>query len=217
MAVNLVGSGERYAYALHLLVFSLTDCRQLHIDVMCKWGPWLQRTLTALLQAPPADASADVQQRILQLRQLVADADSFSSLRKVLSHAHGTLHSLNCQVLHGCWGMTPALGSVQRLHATDDVCLPRCCGFFVRTPLTPSAHPVLMQVLWQPGWTDGCAKTLGEEGEQFFSYWSKYAFTTRNQSLAGVHAHAGSVSRIFADAAHDSSCNVVHWCSHSSS
>lgn len=42
-----------------------------------------------------------------------------------------------------------------------------------------------LQVLWQPGWTPGCAKTLGEEGEQFFSYLSQWAFTTRNQSVAG--------------------------------
>jgi hypothetical protein len=31
----------------------------------------------------------------------------------------------------------------------------------------------------------GCAKTLGEEAEQFFAYWAKFAFTTRNKSLAG--------------------------------
>jgi hypothetical protein len=43
------------------------------------------------------------------------------------------------------------------------------------------------QILWQPGWTPGCAKALGEEGEQFFSYFSKYAFTTRNQSVAGAY------------------------------
>lgn len=41
------------------------------------------------------------------------------------------------------------------------------------------------KVLWQPGWLADCAKALGEEGEQFFSYWSKFAFTTRNQSEAG--------------------------------
>jgi hypothetical protein len=42
-----------------------------------------------------------------------------------------------------------------------------------------------VQVLYQPSWM-GCGKTLGEEGEQFFSYWSKFAPTTRNQSRAGV-------------------------------
>lgn len=93
-----MGSGERYAYALHLLVYHLQQCRQLHIDIMCKWGPWLQRTLAALLQDPPADANSELRTCILQLRQLVADADSFEGVRKVLSHAHGTLHSLNCQV-----------------------------------------------------------------------------------------------------------------------
>jgi len=98
MAANLVDSGERYAYALHLLVYHLQQCSQLHIDIMCKWGPWLQRTLVALLEDPPADASTHLRTRILELRQLVADANSFEGVRKVLSHAHGTLHSLNCQV-----------------------------------------------------------------------------------------------------------------------
>lgn len=41
------------------------------------------------------------------------------------------------------------------------------------------------QVLYQPSWI-GYGKTLGEEGEQFFSYWSKHAATTRNQSRAGA-------------------------------
>jgi hypothetical protein len=44
---------------------------------------------------------------------------------------------------------------------------------------------VSSQIIWQPGWTQQCAKTLGEEAEQFFAYWAKFAFTTRNQSLAG--------------------------------
>jgi hypothetical protein len=98
VAANLVGSGERYAYALHLLVFFLQYCTQLHIDIMCKWGPWLQRTVTALLRDPLADADAALRERILLLRQLVTSANSFTGVRKVLSHAHGTLHSLNCQV-----------------------------------------------------------------------------------------------------------------------
>ena len=42
-----------------------------------------------------------------------------------------------------------------------------------------------VQVLYQPSWI-GYGKTLGEEGEQFFSYLSKYAPTTRNQSRAGA-------------------------------
>jgi hypothetical protein len=42
-----------------------------------------------------------------------------------------------------------------------------------------------VQVLYQPSWI-GYGKTLGEEGEQFFSYWSQYAAITRNQSRAGA-------------------------------
>ncbi|WIA32561.1 hypothetical protein OEZ86_003368 [Tetradesmus obliquus] len=41
------------------------------------------------------------------------------------------------------------------------------------------------QMLWQPGWTSGCAKTLGEECEQLFSHLSRFSGTTRNQSSAG--------------------------------
>ncbi|WIA32575.1 hypothetical protein OEZ86_003382 [Tetradesmus obliquus] len=40
-------------------------------------------------------------------------------------------------------------------------------------------------MLWQPGWTSGCAKTLGEECEQLFSHLSRFSGTTRNQSSAG--------------------------------
>jgi hypothetical protein len=102
MGANLKGSGERYAYALHLLVFHLETCNQLHMDIMCKWSPWLQRTVLALLRDPPADASDELRARILQLRQLVAAAGNYDGLRRVLSHAHGTLHSLHCQVLLLC-------------------------------------------------------------------------------------------------------------------
>jgi hypothetical protein len=42
-------------------------------------------------------------------------------------------------------------------------------------------------VLYQPSWI-GCGKTLGEEGEQLFSYFSKFAAITRNQSRAGAQS-----------------------------
>jgi hypothetical protein len=48
--------------------------------------------------------------------------------------------------------------------------------------------------LWQPGWTEDCAKTLGEEGEQFFSYFSRFGYTTRNQSVAGAQAATRQLS-----------------------
>jgi len=66
-----------------------------------------------------------------------------------------------------------------------------CCGCSATaTSCTPwtDCWPIataVCKVLWQPGWLAECAKALGEEGEQFFSYWSKFAFTTRNQSEAG--------------------------------
>ena len=96
--VSLVGSGERYGYALHLLAYYLRDCKQLHIDIMCKWGPWLRRALDSLSDVPPSDTPPDVAERIAELRQLAADAGNYQALRTVLSHAHGNLHALNCQV-----------------------------------------------------------------------------------------------------------------------
>lgn len=51
-------------------------------------------------------------------------------------------------------------------------------------------------MLYQPSWI-GYGKTLGEEGEQLFSYLSRLAPTTRNQSRAG--AAAGCRLTIVAD------------------
>lgn len=96
--VSLVGSGERYGYALHLLAYFLKDCKQLHIDIMCKWGPWLRRVLESLFDAPPTDTPPEVAARIAELKQLAADAGNYQTLRTVLSHAHGNLHAVNCQV-----------------------------------------------------------------------------------------------------------------------
>lgn len=94
-----MGSGERYAYALHLLAYHLQSCDQLHMDIMCKWSPWLRRTVVALLRDPPADATAELHARIVELKQLAEAAHNYEGVRKVLSHAHGTLHALNCQVI----------------------------------------------------------------------------------------------------------------------
>lgn len=175
IAANLKGSGERYAYALHLLVYHLETCTQLHMDIMCKWSPWLQRTVVALLQEPPADANNELRARILQLRQLVTAANNYGGVRRVLSHAHGTLHSLHCQVIQ-CGLVNCAMLVFEQQHFAH-------CNSIALPPFLSC-----VQVLWQPGWQAACAKALGEEGEQFFSYWAKFAFTTRNQSEAGGFA-----------------------------
>jgi len=78
-------------------------------------------------------------------------------------------------------------------------------------PLVTAEYCLVVQVLWQPGWTSQCAKTLGEEGEQFFSYWSKYAFTTRNQSVAGVHMGWRHAHRL--TYCNGSYCGVVYYVS----
>eukprot|EP00775_Hariotina_reticulata_P000077 gene77-biopygen206 len=160
-ASNLIDSGERYAYGFHLLAERLLQppwsVKQVHMDIMCKWGPWCRRTLDALQQVPSEAVPQALRQRIELLRQqTLSPGNALSDVRKVLSHAHGLLHALSCQVL------------------------------------------------WQPAWNSACAKTLGEEGEQFFSYLSQYSHTTRNQSIAGscdqlteaaVHFARGKVKR----------------------
>jgi hypothetical protein len=136
----MINSGERYGYAFHLAAYNLmcSGLQQLHIDVMCKWGPWSDRVVEALQQQHPR-ATQQQRERLEELRTRVLGSDAWAGVRKALSHAHGTLHSTACQIL------------------------------------------------WQPGWIAGCAKTLGEEGEQFFSYWSRFSGTTRSQSSAGGH------------------------------
>jgi hypothetical protein len=65
-------------------------------------------------------------------------------------------------------------------------------------------HSQACQMLWQPGWTSGCAKTLGEECEQLFSYLSRFSGTTRNQSSAGGWAaHLCSIPR--------SGCHIIRF------
>jgi hypothetical protein len=130
--VNLVRSGERYAYALYLLAYHLKDCAQLHIDIMCKWGPWLLKTLDSLSEGPPVEAPPEIAARIVELQQLAADAGNYQALRKVLSHAHGNLHALNCQVsllsLTGtacrqCNRLIAACISARMLDASSLVCI----------------------------------------------------------------------------------------------
>jgi hypothetical protein len=149
-AANLIDSGERYGYAFHLAAYHLmcSDVQQLHIDIMCKWGPWSDRAVAALQQTQLPAGTPEQQMRMRELRALMCDRGSWVNVRKALSHAHGTLHSQACQML------------------------------------------------WQPGWTSGCAKTLGEEGEQLFSYLSRFSGTTRNQSSAGGQSTLCSAARL---------------------
>ncbi|WIA37247.1 hypothetical protein OEZ86_014193 [Tetradesmus obliquus] len=48
--------------------------------------------------------------------------------------------------------------------------------------MTSGLQQLHIDIMW---WTSGCAKTLGEECEQLFSYLSRFSGTTRNQSSAG--------------------------------
>lgn len=93
----MIKTGERYGYAFDLALALLErpgGLAQLHLDIMCKWEPWHKRVVEALVDpAGLQDARVGgLRDRVLQLRTSLAD------MRKVLSYAHGTLHSVNCQV-----------------------------------------------------------------------------------------------------------------------
>lgn len=60
--------------------------------------------------------------------------------------------------------------------------MPWCCQV---TDVCADTNCVLLQILYQPSWNTGCAKTVGEEAELLFSYLSRLAGRTRNMSAAG--------------------------------
>jgi hypothetical protein len=158
-AANLIDSGERYGYAFHLAAYHLmcSDLQQLHIDIMCKWAPWSERAVKALQQhEPPAGPQ---QQGPQQQQQQQEQQQQQQQLAK-----HVRIQELRDLVCNG-GGLNSVRKALSQAHGT--------------------LHSQACQILWQPGWTNGCAKTVGEEGEQLFSYLSKFSSTTRNQSSAG--------------------------------
>jgi hypothetical protein len=169
----LIGSGERYGYAFHLAAYNLmcSDLQQLHIDVMCKWAPWSERAVEALQQYPlPASAQQPQQQQQPpqpqqhqppQQQQPLQQQQQPLQQQQQQQQRIQVLRALMCDP--GRWGRVRK--ALSQAHGT--------------------LHSQACQMLWQPGWTSGCAKTLGEEGEQLFSYLSRFSGTTRNQSSAG--------------------------------
>ncbi|KAF8060106.1 hypothetical protein HT031_005045 [Scenedesmus sp. PABB004] len=166
-AANMINTGERFEYLLHLAASSLLPrgLVQLHGDVMCKWRKWAPEVLTKLTtrlqldgDVTPADADALAECErvatcgakaaaaaaeaprgtlVAHAAALVAVLAALKGVRMVMSQMHGATHSDSCQVLN-----------------------------------MPGMHP-------------GCAMTVGEEAEQFFAYLSLWRFITRNQSAAG--------------------------------
>jgi len=69
---------------------------QVHMDVACKVWPWIETVLSKLVQAA---SNPETDPRVLDLcNQVLPQLSKFRAVRMVLSHAHGTLHSNNCQV-----------------------------------------------------------------------------------------------------------------------
>ena len=104
-ALNQIRTGERYSYALTLGMVAAAQqagLRQLHIDIMCKWGPWLQRVHTKAQQLRSSgqmqSQSAEVQQLSDRLAALNTRGQGLSGARLVHSAAHGSLHAQPCQV-----------------------------------------------------------------------------------------------------------------------
>ena len=96
-AANLLGTGERYAYAVSLLVDILAsgvEVTQVHIDIMCKWKPWAVNLMQRLHELP----------RPLTRWQaaVLAVQAQWQQMRMVNSAAHGNLHAQSCQVCRSC-------------------------------------------------------------------------------------------------------------------
>lgn len=104
-ALNQIRTGERYSYALTLGMAAAAQqagLRQLHIDIMCKWAPWLRRVHTKAQQLRSSgqmqSQSTDVQQLPDRLAALNTLGRGLSGARLVHSAAHGSLHAQACQV-----------------------------------------------------------------------------------------------------------------------
>lgn len=146
-AVNLVGTGELYAYAFLLVSHLLKRqgvVRQLHIDIMCKWRPWCLKVLDLLHRAMDSDDPV-VQQLSQQLMaNNEADLQAWRNMRMVNAAAHGSLHSQSCQVT--C-DMDPAIWQLQCLRVL--LCY-MCFAGCVRVCMTQRAagFRVLSVLLW---------------------------------------------------------------------
>lgn len=93
-AVNLIKSGERYAYSHYLLTSSVLPKfppRFLSQDIACKHQPWRQKAEARLL-SNPATRDTAAAQRVQSTRAGAAQ------LVDVLPEAHGIVHAFACQV-----------------------------------------------------------------------------------------------------------------------
>jgi hypothetical protein len=169
-----------------------SDLQHLHIDVMCKWAPWSERAVEALQQYPlPASAQQPQQQQQPpqpQQHQPPQQQQPLQQQQQPLQQQQQPLQQQQQPLQQQQQPLQQQQQQQQRIQELRALmCDPGRWGR-VRKALSQAhgtLHSQACQMLWQPGWTSGCAKTLGEEGEQLFSYLSRFSGTTRNQSSAG--------------------------------
>ena len=93
-AVNLVGTGERYAYAMYLLVhhFYAMAPQFVFQDIACKHQVWRLRVQQSIQELPVGQQARPAYQAvILAMAHAALTTD-------VLPDMHGCLHAWSCQV-----------------------------------------------------------------------------------------------------------------------
>ena len=99
VAVNLIRTGERYAYSHFLLTERLLASNPptfIHQDIACKLSPWRHK-VAAAFEREELDLSATAAGQ-----RIAATTSAASRIVDVLPEAHGLLHSWACQVSYGC-------------------------------------------------------------------------------------------------------------------
>lgn len=94
-AVNLIKTGERYAYSHFLLTEKLLASNPpifIHQDIACKLTPWRHKVSAAFEREELHLNATAAGQRI------AATTSAASRVVDVLPEAHGLLHSWSCQV-----------------------------------------------------------------------------------------------------------------------
>ena len=96
-AVNLVGTGERYAYAMFLLVhhFYAMAPKFIFQDIACKHQAWRAR-----VQQRISELSAEARQAQPAYQAVMVAMAHALLTTDVLPEMHGCLHAWPCQVGH---------------------------------------------------------------------------------------------------------------------
>jgi Kyakuja-Dileera-Zisupton transposase len=91
-AVNMLGTGEKYAYIYLMLkrFFAAPGVHTVFGDVMCKWYPWLTSIVQKLADGPPPNP-ANVP---------ILTKEELEPLDPVVAGLHALLHGWHCQVFH---------------------------------------------------------------------------------------------------------------------